>query len=357
MNCLIDNQTFAIKNRRIYEMKEIYKTYELTDFLEDEDFVAWVSDMTVEQIKEQPELQKSRELLNNVVEAKSVLSEIKAVEIVDDFDSTNLWKRINKSTTVDQHSVESNAKLRQTHKTEVIKMRSKSRLNWLVGLSAAASFLIGLFVLLQPDKQVDMITTSFAEVKTVVLPDGSKVSLNAKSSLTYEVDGWVDERKIKLKGEAFFEVQKGEKFEVLTPNGSIEVLGTSFNVYTRASILYVECVTGKVRVSSMDKNTVEILTPGRSIQLVNGLMTKPLFDHRSDWRSNKLSYKTASLAQIIEDIEHKFDVKITVDKQVEATNFTGDVPLDDVSTSLQSFVWPMRLKYSIKGKEVILYNE
>lgn len=338
-------------------MKEIYKTYELIDFLEDEYFVAWVSAMTVEQIKAQPELQKSEELLNNILDAKSMISEIKAIDGVEDYDSSNLWNRINSSTAVEQPILQSTAKLRQTHKTEVIKMRSKSRLNWLVGLSAAASFLIGLFVLMQPEKQVGITTTASAEVKTVSLPDGSKVSLNAKSSLTYEVDGWVDDRKIKLKGEAFFEVQKGEKFEVSTPNGNVEVLGTSFNVFARANILYVECVTGKVRVSSMDKNTVEILTPGENIQLTGGVIAKPTFEDRSDWRSNKLSYKAASLVQIIEDIEHKFDLKITIDKQVQATNFTGEVLMDDVSSSLQSFAWPMRLKYSIKGKEVHLYNE
>ena len=102
MNCLIDNQTFAIKKRRIYEMKEIYKTYELIDFLEDEYFVAWVSAMTVEQIKAQPELQKSEELLNNILDAKSMISEIKAIDGVEDYDSSNLWNRINSSTAVEQ---------------------------------------------------------------------------------------------------------------------------------------------------------------------------------------------------------------------------------------------------------------
>lgn len=338
-------------------MKEIYKTYELTDFLEDEDFVAWVSDMSIAQIKAQPELQNPKELLQNIIEAKNVLLEIKANDSADDYDGSKLWNKINSSTTVELPASESNTKLRQTHKTEVIKMRSKSRLNWMVGLTAAASFLIGLFVLMQPDKEVGLTTTSLAEVKTVLLPDGSKVALNAKSSLTYDIDGWLDNRKIKLNGEAFFEVQKGEKFAVSTPNGSVQVLGTSFNVYSRDNMLYVECGTGKVRVNSLDMRIEEILTPGESVQLNNGTITKPTFDHRSDWRSNKLNYKAAPLAQIIKDIEHKFDLKISVDNQVKPTIFTGEIQLDDVSTSLQSFAWPMRLKYSIKGKEVLLYNE
>ena len=104
-------------------------------------------------------------------------------------------------------------------------------------LSAAASIivLIGLFYLFNLNKQITCIT-QLGEMKEYVLPDQSKVILNADSKLTYKKGFWNSSREVYLTGEAIFEVKKGSLFTVNTNKGNVRVLGTSFNVFTRNNV-------------------------------------------------------------------------------------------------------------------------
>ena len=98
------------------------------------------------------------------------------------------------------------------------------------GLSIAASILIifGCYFAFNPlDTRYE---TSYAEQKTIKLPDGSEVVLNAKSVVNFTQKDWDTNRSIQLKGEAFFKVKKGSTFRVQTPKGQVTVLGTKFNV-------------------------------------------------------------------------------------------------------------------------------
>ena len=71
-----------------------------------------------------------------------------------------------------------------------------------------------------------------------VFPDGSKVELNAASSITYQPYRWSTLREVQLTGEAFFSVKKGKPFIVVSENGTTEVLGTRFNINTRDTVSY-----------------------------------------------------------------------------------------------------------------------
>ncbi|MCB4800365.1 FecR family protein, partial [Neotamlana laminarinivorans] len=70
--------------------------------------------------------------------------------------------------------------------------------------------------------------TQIAQTETFKLPDESEVILNAQSKLSFSKKEWETNRNLKLQGEAFFKVTKGEKFTVNTKAGSIQVLGTQF---------------------------------------------------------------------------------------------------------------------------------
>ena len=93
--------------------------------------------------------------------------------------------------------------------------------------------------------------TGFGEKMTFVLPDQSKVILNANSSLRYHKD---QPRKIWLKGEAYFQVSKKqktkEKFWVITPDLTIEVLGTAFNVNSHQEKTRVSLEEGSIKLES-----------------------------------------------------------------------------------------------------------
>ena len=93
------------------------------------------------------------------------------------------------------------------------------------------------------------VTTDIAEKKSFELPDNSIVELNANSNLHYKKRNWNENRKLRLSGEAFFKVNKGSTFEVETSQGTVQVLGTQFNVFSRDSIFSVKCFEGLVNVS------------------------------------------------------------------------------------------------------------
>ncbi len=65
------------------------------------------------------------------------------------------------------------------------------------------------------------------------LPDGSSVHMNANSTIKYHPFWWNISRELSFSGEAYFEVEKGNKFEVVSSVGKTAVLGTCFNIYSR----------------------------------------------------------------------------------------------------------------------------
>ncbi len=83
---------------------------------------------------------------------------------------------------------------------------------------------------------------------TIVLPDASKVTLNALSEVEFNKNGWDEKREINLKGEAYFKVQKGKTFDVVTSNGIVAVVGTKFSVKQRHHYFEVKCFEGIVKV-------------------------------------------------------------------------------------------------------------
>jgi len=115
-----------------------------------------------------------------------------------------------------------------------------------------------------------MVQTDYGQQQSIELPDGSTVELNANSSLTFEKN-WnqLETRKVWLKGEAFFEVVKKEqshqKFQVITKDLTVEVLGTVFNVNSHREETKVFLQEGKVNLSLNGLEETMLLEPGEII--------------------------------------------------------------------------------------------
>jgi len=133
-----------------------------------------------------------------------------------------------------------------------------------IGIAAAIALLVVFSIqLLAPSKDIRVLAET-GESKIELLPDGSKVTLNASSSIEYS-SNW--KRQLSLKGEAFFNVTEGEQFIVNTSLGKVEVLGTSFNVFVRDKDFEVSCKTGKVRVTIPSKSFETVIESGEIIQM------------------------------------------------------------------------------------------
>ncbi|SFQ54581.1 FecR family protein [Flavobacterium akiainvivens] len=169
---------------------------------------------------------------------------------------------------------------------------------------------------------------------TFLLPDNSEVVLNAGSAAEFKEWDWSNNRHIELKGEAYFKVAKGQKFDVVTPEGTVTVVGTQFNVKARNGRLDVTCYEGKVKVVSNGQEI--LLTPGKSVAYANGKNLDIANDKHQKpvWiGGNEVAFENESLEQVAAEIERQYNIKIKVDAQT-ARPYTGALPTNDIETAL-----------------------
>lgn len=165
--------------------------------------------------------------------------------------------------------------------------------------------------------------TKSGEMKTLKLPDGSVITMNGSSTVSYELTA--TERKIVLKGQAHFEVApiKTAPFKVQTDKGLITVLGTGFDVVAYPNKeLSVSVNHGKVSVENNNKKV--ILTQGMAAKTMGNELNSVVMDSTTvQWRGNFLAFQDANINTVIETIENKYNVEIQADKKLDDKKFTG----------------------------------
>ena len=202
----------------------------------------------------------------------------------------------------------------KTHK--VIQFKSKS-FPWKIGIAAVlvVSLSLGIFM----RTYTTSINTVSAQHATTKLPDGSNIHLNAESEISYHPYWWWANRKVKMNGEAFFQVEKGKTFSVISTAGAIEVLGTTFNVYSRGENYEVACISGKVKVKANTSKHSVILHPSEKaiLQETGQLILDETVnvENTTAWISNKLVFTSISLKEVFEEIERQYSVEINVSSE------------------------------------------
>jgi ferric-dicitrate binding protein FerR (iron transport regulator) len=199
---------------------------------------------------------------------------------------------------------------------------SKSKIKYLK-IAAILILLISssvfTFTYLNDSSKLTNITSNEVQDKPVKLPDNSRVRLNTTSSISYSEKNWDKSRRLQLKGEAYFDVEEGNRFIVETAVGSVEVLGTTFNVRSRGDQFSVTCYTGRVKVNYYDKEV--FLSPGKTFRSASRKIVSTSSSH-PDWLPNTTSFETIPLADVIEKIEHEKNVVINL-KVSDSLYFTG----------------------------------
>jgi transmembrane sensor len=232
-----------------------------------------------------------------------------------------------------------------------------ARSYWPLWVAGYAAVFIALCVLLFNQTRTENISTFMAEngkIEILTLPDASVVTMNSSSEIRYNSDEWPKKRNLQLFGEAFFEVTKGKDFTVETANGSISVLGTSFNVYAREGQLRVTCKTGKVRVNS--NNEELILTAGQMATLVNNELQFSEYpvNKIGTWREGDFYFDATSLTDVIKELERQFDIQLNVTGNIEDRFYSGFFNKNNLQEALQLVFVPMGLHFEIKNGEVIV---
>jgi len=231
-----------------------------------------------------------------------------------------------------------------------------SRRRWISYAAAACIGLVAFFALYNPTTTVDV---GNGEHSAYTLPDNSKVNLNAASKITFKVGDFDGDRIVNLEGEAFFEVEKGQSFKVITPNGIVEVLGTSFNVNTRNGQLKVDCRTGKVKVTA--KQSSQILTKGLGTKLnANKSALEDTYETNIDqqigWMNGNFYLEQITLNEIIAELERQFNIEITCDTTLRSRIGLGNYTFKsgDLETALEEITYPLNAGYKVNGKNVTI---
>lgn len=180
----------------------------------------------------------------------------------------------------------------------------------------------------------------------VVLPDSSLAQVNAGSTLRWAADWENGTRSLELDGEAFFQVEKGEKFSVQTTHGTVEVLGTRFNVYAYDDAFRVDCFEGKVAVKGAG-SSVE-LTEGQAVKLRHGSLSErfAIAQVQPSWLMGGFNYTSASLDRVLKDIEQRFGVVIDCPEDAKEEEFSGSFEASNAAESLELIALTFSLKYS-----------
>ena len=182
------------------------------------------------------------------------------------------------------------------------------------------------------------------KVKTVTLEDGTIVALNFNAGVYYPKHFNRKERKIKLKGNAFFDVVRNESkpFLVETPMSLVKVLGTSFDVDAESNKTIVSVTSGKVKVSNkVDQNIfVELLPNEQAIQNDNNLKKYTVSAQNFiGWKTGRYLFENKSLFDVITLLERQFHFSFhfmdnELKKQKLTAEFNGE-NLNDIIEIIQ----------------------
>ena len=246
-----------------------------------------------------------------------------------------------------------NALNNSIHKKRNFK-HSQATFKW--GLSIAASILVVLGCYFAFNFEEITYKTSYAEQKTINLPDGSEVVLNAKSVINFNEKDWRNNRTILLKGEAFFKVKKGSTFSVQTSNGLVRVLGTQFNVKDTDTFFEVVCYEGKVSVTNNKKEYV--LSPGNAIRKVDGKDSEKHNKENSlpSWLNGESSFVSVPLKYVILELEKQYNIEIDAHRIDDSIIFTGSFSNKDLKLALVSVFKTMDIHY-VREKNGVLSLE
>jgi ferric-dicitrate binding protein FerR (iron transport regulator) len=196
--------------------------------------------------------------------------------------------------------------------------------------------------------------TSMAQQSEVILPDGTQVTLNADSKLKWNKNKFNDERSLTLSGEAYFDVKKGNNFRIKTKNGSVEILGTQLNVFSRENEFWVSCISGRVRVTANNKQ--QTITPGEWVRLDNSDLVKftsESIEKTSMWRNGVCHFEETKLNAIFAELERQFDVSIQFEGNAER-KVTIDFSIENLTEALDVLCIPMGLSYEIKNRKIYI---
>ncbi|MGB7527907.1 FecR family protein [Sphingobacterium cellulitidis] len=212
----------------------------------------------------------------------------------------------------------------------------------------------------QPSMENTLVVPS-ARFFNLTLSDGTKVWINANSQLRFPSVFSAHERRVKVKGEVYFEVAKDAErpFYVESEGAEIKVLGTHFNVNSYSAFCKTTLAEGKVQVSN-GKKTVELI-PGEQAIISESKVDVGEANVEKDlaWKNNIFQFKGDNIVNIAKQLQNWYDLEISFSKEVSLTQtYTGEIKRDaKLSEVLNMLEYVSSLDFRIQGNKLLILNK
>ena len=217
----------------------------------------------------------------------------------------------------------------------------------------------------QQPQNIALVTkiTERGERVRIELPDGSIVYMNSESEISYPERFDKKERKVYIKGEAFFEVVREEKHPFTVRTGKIKttVLGTKFNVLSKPDNVSVTLETGKVKVSMDNVGDEFFLAPGEqfSFDIARGITKKTKVNTGlfTEWRNGTLQFNEINFSKAIKQLENWYDVEIECNsEELLNRNIRGKYANEELKMVLEDLEFMFDFNYEFVNDSAIIIN-
>ena len=184
----------------------------------------------------------------------------------------------------------------------------------------------------------------------LILPDGSRVWLNAESSITYPTAFSLKERKVNITGEVYFEVAKDKKkpFRVVAGDTEVEVLGTHFNVkaYPDDGPIKTSLLEGSVKINA------DVLKPGEAY--VSGRIIPTNTEQDVAWKNGVFNFNNQRLSQVMLQLARWYDLEVVYPDSVPRKEYGGEIGRNLSLRQVLKGLEESGLRFEVVGKKVIV---
>ena len=247
---------------------------------------------------------------------------------------------------------------------EIKKERSLKKLRFLT-LAASVIFVIGLGIFTAFEYQNFKITHTFQTdkfVENIFLPDGSVVTLDAKTKV--DIKYYEDKREVNLSlGKALFNVTKNDKkpFIVNADKIKVQVLGTNFEVKNQKDKINIDVISGKVSVQKLENNDykeIAVLTQGKHISFDKQNSKYELknidIENIASWKNGILYFQDESLHDAINEFKKYKDINTNIENSIQKYSVSGSFKIEDFDKFLFALTKIYSLKVDKKGEIIYI---
>jgi len=214
---------------------------------------------------------------------------------------------------------------------------------------------------------LNTISTARGNQYMLILPDGTKVWLNAASSMRFPTAFKGNERKVEITGEAYFEIAKdaSRPFKVMTGGGEVQVLGTHFNVNAYADEPTVKTTLLEGAVAVRKDNARLVLSPGQQakfrpqtqssgsgspISLIRDVDT----GHETAWKDGFFWFDNTDLPTLMRQVARWYDVEVEFKGNITDDSFSGKVSRSVPLSRLLKVLEQYEINFKVEGKKIII---